>query len=119
MTGKAPDAVGIVAIICLVIGIIGVVLTVIVPQNLNILLLALLAIGLFLENHKALMDTFYGPIFGMVLKGIRILILVALVVGFAFYIITNLGIWTPIFMALLSIGLFFANRSFNQLQASA
>jgi len=110
--------VGILAIICLVIGVIGVVLTVVMPQNLNILLLALLAIGMFLENHKDFMNAFYGETIGMVLKAIRILILVALVLGFAFYILTNLGVWTPIFMALLSIGLFFANRSFNQLQVS-
>jgi len=80
-----PKTVGIIAIVCLLIGLFGVIGTVILPQNLNVLLLALLPIGLFLENHKVMMDVFYGEFFGKVLKGIRLLILLALIVGFAFY----------------------------------
>ena len=34
--------------------------------------------------------------------------------GFGFYIIVNWGNWTPIFMAILSLGLFLANRIFLQ-----
>jgi len=109
--------VGLIAILCLVVGMVGMVATVILPQNLNILLLALLAIALFLENHKVLMDAFYGKTFGTALKVIRIIILAALVLGFAFYIILSAiggAVITPLFMAILSIGLFLSNRIFNQ-----
>ncbi|PKL64859.1 MAG: hypothetical protein CVV32_07240 [Methanomicrobiales archaeon HGW-Methanomicrobiales-3] len=111
--------VGIIAILGLVIGLFGVIGTVILPQNLNVLILALLPISLFLENHKILMDSFYGDFFGKILKGIRLLILFALIVGFAFYFILAViggAVITPLFTALLCVGLFFANRSFNQLQ---
>jgi len=100
-------------IILLIVGISGVVSTIILPQNLNILLLALLPIGLFLQNHKRFMGTFYGK-YGFLLTYLRYAIFCVLIIGFAFYIIVNWGVWTPIFMVILSLGLFLANRIFLQ-----
>ena len=109
--------VGIIAMVCLLLGIGGILFTQIVPQNVNVLLLALLAIGLFLENQKDVMRTFYGPILGGVITCIRYFIFATLVVGFGYYVILLiLGtvVITPLFSALLTIGLFSATIIFNR-----
>jgi hypothetical protein len=108
--------VGIIAMVCLLLGIGGILFTVIGPQNVNVLLLALLAIGLFLENQKVIMRTFYGPILGGMITCIRYFIFVTLVVGFGYYVvllILGTVVITPLFSALLAIGLFTSTIVFN------
>jgi len=110
MTGKL-EIYG--TILLLIVGLAGILFTIILPQNLNVLLLVLLPIGLFLQNHQKFMGEFYGK-FGFLLTILRYIIFAFLVMGFIFYIFTNWGEWRPIFTAILSLGLFMANRIFLQ-----
>ena len=65
-------------IILLIVGLCGILSTIIVPQNLNILLLRLLPIGLFLQNHQRFMGTFYGK-YGFLLTYLRFAIFCVLI----------------------------------------
>ncbi|MHB8164472.1 MAG: hypothetical protein ACYDDV_08985 [Methanoregula sp.] len=104
----------IVTAILLVGGLAGVLSTIITPQNLNILLLALLPIGLFIQNHQKTFREEWGK-WEFLVTPLRYFIFGVLIVGFIVYLIVNWpSVLTPIYMASLTLGLFSANQIYLQ-----
>jgi len=106
------------AAIFLIIAIIGIIATV---QTFLAILLALLPIGLFLENNKIKIANFYGPKLGPKTNYIRYIVLFAFGVGLVVYVvvsaISGIGLLSPpTFMILLTIGLFLSNYVFKEVQ---
>jgi len=113
-----------IAIVLLVIAVIGIIFLNLVPgknlqitlQAMAIIFLAILSVGLFFENNKTNIASFYRKplleyaglfllfIFGLGLIAIEI---ISWISGGGFYFV-------PLFMAALAIGLFLANRAINQ-----
>ena len=102
--------VGTIAIVLLLVGFGGILSTRIEPQNLNILLLPMLAVAIFMANQYEVLDQriFHG------IGNLRYLFYLALVIGFPFYIVANPGSWVPIYTAALAVGLALANWMFRR-----
>ena len=104
---------GVVSSLLLIIGFLGVLSISITLQNLNILLLALLPVGLFFQNHLKTLQAAWGK-FGWLASPLRYFYFGVFILGFIVYIIGNWGTWTPVFMVIISLGFFFANHIFIQ-----
>ena len=98
-----------IAIILLLIGFGGILITTIVPQNLNILLLAMLAVAIFFANQRMVLDQRVLP----GISNLRYLFYFALAIGFPYYFIVT-GSMIALYSAALALGLSLANWIFRQ-----
>jgi len=109
-----------IAIICLALAVVGITENVKiqniddplnVAQSISILALALLSIGLFYQNHSSKMEKMRGR---LILKLLGIACIVFFIASLIFILWISQGkVITPIYMAMLAIGLFFGNKVMN------